>query len=60
MRGVIVGALLALLAAVPAAAGEDRSGEGRHRKSPEPVTLVGLGLGAAAIGGAAWRARRKQ
>lgn len=51
-------AVAGLALAVDAAA-ENRGGDRRHR-APEPVTLLGLGIGAAAIGGAAWRARRKR
>lgn len=38
--------------------GRDRPHHGGHG-APEPLTLIGLGTGAAAIGAAAWRKRRK-
>lgn len=34
--------------------------ERASRGAPEPLTLVGLGLGAGTIGVAAWRSRRKK
>jgi hypothetical protein len=39
--------------------GDDHSGSATHHGSaPEPVTILGLGLGAAAIGAARWAYRR--
>ncbi len=71
MRGVVrMVALVAFFGAGTAlASGHDERGHGmRHpdrpqpggHGAPEPLTLIGLGTGAAAIGAAAWRSKRRK
>jgi len=42
-----------------AMAGHDHDGEERHEKAPEPLTVIGLALGAGAVGVARWASKRK-
>ena len=39
--------------------GNGQGGGGYARGAPEPLTLIGLGLGAGAVGFAKWRSSRK-
>ena len=38
--------------------GDKKGDHDDHRRAPEPATIIGLGLGAAAIVGARWKLRR--
>jgi hypothetical protein len=56
--------LLSILALVSLGASAEAQGATSaapvtRRRAPEPVTLIGLGIGASAIGIARWRSKRK-
>lgn len=55
-------AVLFMFVSSAAYAADHGRGKERHGGygAPEPVTMVGLALGATAIGGAAWRKWRKR
>lgn len=42
-----------------ASAGDHDNDDHQHRKAPEPLTVIGLALGAGVIGVARWASKRK-
>ena len=61
LRTIVLAGAFALLIAVPAFADRDHGHDrgGNHHDAPEPLTLIGLGVGGAGVAYARWNKRRR-
>jgi hypothetical protein len=65
LRTIALAGIFAFLIALPVLAdrdhghgGGDDHGGGGHHDAPEPLTMIGLGIGGASVAYAGWKKRR--
>jgi hypothetical protein len=60
IRTIALAGVFACLIAVPALADREHERGGGHHNAPEPLTMIGLGLGGAGVAYARWKKRRNE